>query len=128
MINKKKDSIRITASALVLVIFFVFFGSFSQKADKPIGNYHQYELAQSNHNAAFESAQNIVFQQSDIVSFEITKLLISSSDQNTFFTNQLIKHQFCFLHKKAIFIRLNINRQLYYQHQHYDSETPPILS
>ena len=128
MIYKKKDSIRITASALVLVIFFVFFGSFSQKADKPIGNYHQFELAQSNHNLAFESAQSIYLQQSDIVSIEIVKLLISSSDQNTFFANHLIKHQFCFLQKKAVFIRSNINRQLYYQHQHYDSETPPVLS
>ena len=128
MIYKKKDNIRITASALVLVLFFVFFGSFSQKADKPIGNYHQYELAQSNHNFSFESAQNIVFQQSDIVSFEIVKLLISSSDQNTFFTNQLIKHQLGFLQNKALLIRPQINKQLYYQHQHFDSETPPILS
>jgi len=128
MIYKKKDNISIVASVLVLVLFFVFFGSFSQKADKPIGNYHQYELAQSNHNSAFESAQNIVFQQSDIASFEIVKLLISSSIQNTFFTKQLIKHQLVFLQKRAILIRPLINQQLYYQHQHFDSETPPILS
>jgi hypothetical protein len=128
MIYKKKDNISIIASALVLVLFFVFFGSFSRKAYKPIGNYHQYELAQSNHNSAFESAQNIVFQQSDIASFEIVKFLISSSVQNTFLTKQLIKHQLVSLQKKAILIRPSIKQQLFYQHQYFDSETPPILS
>ena len=128
MTYKKKDNISIIASALVLVLFFVFFGSFSQKADNPISNYHQYELAQSYHNSAFENAQNIILQQSDIASFEIVKLLINSSIQNTFFTKQLIKYQLVYLQKKAILIRPQINQKLYYQHQHFDSETPPILS
>jgi len=127
MIYKKKDNIRITASALVLVIFFVFFGSFSQKADTPIRNHHQYELAQSNHNFAFESAQNIIVQQSDIVSIEIVKLLICNSVQYTFITNQLIKHQLGFLQKKADLIQLQQKNQLFYQYQHFDSEIPPAF-
>ncbi len=125
---KKKDNISFIASLLVLVLFFVFFGSFSKKADKPIGNYHQYEIVQSNHNSSFESAQIIVFKQSDIASFEIIKLLISSSFQNTFLTNQMVKYQLVYLQKKAVLIRPLINRKIYYQHQYFDSETPPVIS
>ena len=129
MKNRKEEIFNVFVSTVIVVLFFLFIGGYSQKDLKIHPNVIQSQLDYNNHNANTQAVVSTIDHQTKtiVINNDYNKLLVFLHISRNMQISHQIKTEINIFGDKEHDIRAIVLQNLFYKCKHLDAEIPPFI-